>query len=112
MKRHTTASIRGLRDIRTRPVQVYRARVPYLAYMTISCLEMEKVRREKEKQSASCRIRNIEARMVEIEKEKSALLTALGLGERPAGSPTQPAITSKEGPRGPAREKKPFRIRY
>jgi len=57
-----------------------------MAYMKISCLEMEKARRSKERQSAQLRIANIDARVAELDAEKDALL--IGLGERrDVGSP-------------------------
>lgn len=78
MRIRTKSSIRGLRDIRTRSGKVGRAGVPYMAYMNISCLEMEKARREKEKFSAETRIKNINGRLAEIEAEKAELLVCLG----------------------------------
>jgi len=76
----TKVNLRGLRDIRTRSGRVDRVGVPYMAYMKISCLEMEKARRETEKSSAQSRIRNLDKRLAEIEAEKDSTLK--GLGER------------------------------
>jgi hypothetical protein len=69
---------RGLRDIGTLSGRVDRVSLPYRAYLKISCLEMEKVRRTKEMEAAKQSIASIEARLQEIEAEKAALLTALG----------------------------------
>jgi hypothetical protein len=77
----TKGNLRGLRDIRTRTGRVDRVGIPYMAYMNISCLEMEKARREKERLSALNRVMNIETRLGEIEAEKDVLLKHLG--ERP-----------------------------
>lgn len=74
----TKANSRGLRDIRTRSGRVDRVGIPYMAYMNISCLEMEKARREKERLSALGRITSIEKRLREIEVEKDLLLKKLG----------------------------------
>ena len=74
----TKANSRGLRDIRTRSGRVDRVGIPYMAYMNISCLEMEKARREKERLSALGRITSIEKRLREIEAEKDLLLKKLG----------------------------------
>ncbi len=77
MRIRTKSTIKGLRDIRTRSGKVGRAGIPYMVYMNISCLEMEKARRQKEKFSAQTRIRNIDLRLSEIECEKQSLLQSL-----------------------------------
>lgn len=73
-------NMRGLQDIRTLSGRVGTvADEPYRAYMRITCLEMEKARRSKEKESAMRRVNNIDARIAEIEAEKAELLGALGV---------------------------------
>ncbi len=52
----------------------------YRAYMRIGCLEMEKLRRGVERESAMHRVRNIDARSKEMEAEMNSLLERLGLG--------------------------------
>lgn len=103
------AYLRGLRDIRTRSGRVDSAGVPYLAYMRISCIEMEKARREKEKQSAAARIKNIEGRVAEIEMEKAALLTALGERGRDAAAKSEP---TRRAIKAFGRDKDAFKIKY
>lgn len=78
MRIRNKSSIKGIRDIRTHSGKVGRTSIPYMAYMNISCLEMEKARREKEKISAQMRIKNIDGRLAEIEAEKGDLLVCLG----------------------------------
>ena len=80
-----SADVKGVRDIRTYSGRVDAGGVPYLAFMKISCLEMEKARREKERNSAMDRVRNIDSRINDIEAEKNLLLK--NLGERPEGKP-------------------------
>ena len=58
--------------------------IPYRAYMQITCLEMEKARRDSERRSASQRIAEIDARLREIEAEKTRILGLLA--ERKAAS--------------------------
>ena len=70
-------NMRGLQDIPTLSGRVDQTALPYKAYMKVACLEMEKVRRGKERESASFRVKNIDARFKEIEDEKAALLLAL-----------------------------------
>jgi hypothetical protein len=60
-------NIRGLQDIRTRSGNVDRIGHPYIAYMKITCLEMEKARRSQERESAINRVNNIDGRFKEIE---------------------------------------------
>jgi septal ring factor EnvC (AmiA/AmiB activator) len=68
---------KGLRDIGTLSGRVDRVSLPYRAFLKISCLEMEKARRTRERDSARQNIAKIDARLQEIEAEKAALLKAL-----------------------------------
>ena len=87
---------RGLRDIRTLSGNVGQITLPHRAYMRLSCLEMERFRRNQEKTSAVRRINNIDGRIQEIEVEKAALLRSLDdrvashLAGRPVGGLTAP----------------------
>ena len=72
-------NIRGLQDIPTNSGKVDQICAPYKAHMRISHLEMEKVRRNKEKESAMARVKNIDKRFQEIEAEKESLLGVLDL---------------------------------
>lgn len=69
-------NIRGLQDVPTLSGRVDQTALPYKAYMKVACLEMEKARRGKERESASFRVKNIDARFKEIEDEKAAILLA------------------------------------
>jgi len=92
---------RGLRDIRTHSGRVDQIALPSRAYLKLGCLDMEKERRGKERNSARQRIADIDARLKEIEAEKAAVLQALegppngagpggvpGLQLKPAARPT------------------------
>ncbi len=100
--------VRGLRTIRTMSRKVDLKSTPYRAYMQITCLEMEKARRDSERQSASRRIAEIDARMREIEVEKAAILKSL----------SEPGIAGRAAPRSGAtqvlspRSGGQFRVRY
>lgn len=76
-------NLRGIQDIRTLSGRVDQAAVPYKAYMKLSTLEMEKLRRGKEKASALQRVKNIDIRFQEIEKEKADLLEVLKGRDKP-----------------------------
>jgi hypothetical protein len=70
--------IRSLKDIRSRSATPDQVIVPYKAYMVITALEMEKFRRQTERQNLVTRLKNICARLRLIETEKVALLDRLG----------------------------------
>jgi hypothetical protein len=64
-------------DLRTLSGRADQASLPYRAYMKITCLEMEKARRGRERASASQRVADIDARLKEVEAEKAALLQSV-----------------------------------
>lgn len=99
---------KGLREIRTLSGRVDRVALPYKAYMQITCLEMEKLRRSSEKSSAGQRVANLDARLQEIEVEKEALLQSVGerTCNKPINAPsTQPKHVSHRSTGG-------FKVRY
>jgi hypothetical protein len=81
--------IRGVKDIRTRSGTPDQVIVPYKAYMAITALEMEKFRRETERENLTLRLDNVNARLATVESEKEVLLQRLGkeAGSRPARRP-------------------------
>ncbi len=98
---------KGLNQLRTLSGRTDQVSVPYRSYMQITCLEMERARRNMERKSASQRIALIDARIEEIEKTKQELLQAVersggrALARLP-GAPPQPARRGRGG----------FKIRY
>jgi hypothetical protein len=117
-------NIRSVRDIRTYSGRVDAGGVPYLGYLKIGCLEMEKARREKERDGALARVRNIDSRINDIEAEKSIILAKLNEHkDRTQGLPSKNDGTrrSKSGVRDRSffqsgndvnRDKEGFKIRY
>jgi hypothetical protein len=93
---------RGLQDIRTLSGRVGKATIPYMAYLRISHIELEKARRTRESESAQQRINDIATRLAEIEAEKAGLLKAMG-EETPDPAPS--GARGRPGPIG-------FRIKY
>ncbi|MBI5114950.1 hypothetical protein HZA56_00590 [Candidatus Poribacteria bacterium] len=67
-------NVRGLQNIRTFSGAAESTHEPYRAYMKVTCLEMEKARRKVERDNAISTMRNIDARLQEIEAEKARLL--------------------------------------
>jgi len=70
-------TLRNLQDIRTNSRTSVETFEPHKAFMRLTCLEMEKTRRQKERESALERVRNIDSRFREIEAEKAEILRAL-----------------------------------
>ncbi len=65
---------KGLTDIRTHSGTVKDTIIPHKAHLRLCHIEMEIIRRNKEKKAAQQRIANIEARLQEIAAEKKILL--------------------------------------
>lgn len=99
---------KGLTNIRTLSGRVDQISLPYRSYMQITCLEMEKARRDMERKSASRRIALIDARLDEIDKAKQDLFQAVAT--RGHGTPVDlPGLDLKPAPR---RSAGGFKIRY
>ncbi len=88
--------------------RVDRLTVPYMAQMQITCLEIEKARRTSERQSASRRVAEIDARLQEIEVEKETILRALA--ERKLGKHSE--VEKRRAVHGPRGYPTAFRIQY
>jgi hypothetical protein len=67
---------RGLQDIRTMSERISHTDNPQRKYLALAMLELEKARRNKEKQSAARLVENINQRVAEIEEEQTRLLAA------------------------------------
>ena len=67
---------RGLQDIRTMSERISDADNPQRKYLALAMLELERARRNKEKQSASQRVANIDQRLADITAEQAELLAA------------------------------------
>ena len=65
---------KGLNQLRTLSGRVDQLSLPYRSYMQITCLEMERARRNMERKSASHRVALIDTRIEEIERSKQDLL--------------------------------------
>lgn len=78
MTKPKTPALRGVQDIRTHTGRVSAMNEPYRAFMRISCLEMEKARKTKERDNALHKVELIEKRFREIEAEEAELLAAHG----------------------------------
>lgn len=99
---------RGVKNLRTFAGRVDQVAIPYRAYMTVSCLEMEKARRNQERKSARQRITDIDVRIAEIEAQKAALLRSAGdvIQHKPLDDGTsEPRPAPRQG-------KREFKIKY
>jgi len=98
---------KGLNQLRTLSGRTDQVSVPYRSYMQITCLEMERARRNMERKSASQRIALLDARIEEIEKTKQELLQAIEASGGRASS-RLPGATPEPARRG----RGGFKIRY
>ena len=99
---------KGLTNIRTLSGRVDQLSLPYRSYMQITCLEMEKARRNMERKSASERVALIDSRIGQIEKAKRELLQAVAASDQGA-LVSLPGLELRPAPRRSARG---FRVRY
>ena len=109
MPKPNTKPLRGLQEIRTNAGKVDHLSHPHMAYMRISCLEMEKARKKKEKESALRRVASIDDRLREIETEKKEIEKVLERKE--AAEKAMRARVSPDGA-GSGEERDYFKIRY
>jgi hypothetical protein len=100
---------RGLNQIRTLSGRTDQLSVPYRSYMQISCLEMERARRNTERKAAGQRIALIDARIEEIDKAKQELLQAAAADGQGAPARLPGGLEVKPLPR---RSMGGFKIRY
>ena len=96
------------RAIRTLSSGAGRIANQYVAHLQITCLEVEKARKGREKASALQRVETLDGRLREIEAEKTSLLRALA--ERGAA----PAAATPSGGSNPTapRSARGFKLRY
>jgi hypothetical protein len=91
---------RGMQDIRTMSERISEADNPQRKYLALAMLELEKARRNKEKQSAAQRVAGIDSRLADITAEQAELLAAANAeleASRPAGRHDQ---SDNAGPYG------------
>ncbi len=86
MPRAHQKRLRAVQDIRTLSGARNHLSQPHRGYMRIACLELERFRRNKERDCATARVRQLDARFREIEAEQTAILDMLGQGEGRTGA--------------------------
>jgi len=80
---------RSLLDVRTLSGRVSDAEKPQRRYLRLAVLELEKVRRVKEKERAAGRIGDIDQRLADIQSEQALLLAETSPGKVPPPAPTE-----------------------
>lgn len=98
---------RGLKDVRTLSGSGDGIAQPHKVHLKISCLELERLRRGKEREAARQRIEVIDKRTEAIDAEKKALLQLLpqeaeSVGEPLVGGKTEQRTSRRRGKRGSA----------
>jgi len=101
---------KGLGSLRTLSGRVDKVALPYRAYMQITCLEMEKSRRDRERNSANERIAALDARLNEIAAAKLELLKVVSPSSEVGPAPTR--VGHLEVKPEPRRSGGGFKIRY
>jgi hypothetical protein len=84
-----TYARKALHDLRTMGARVTEAEKPPRRYIRLAILELEKVRRGKEKDRACRRIQDIDQRLREIAEEQASLTDLVGEA-RPASAVPPP----------------------
>lgn len=100
-----SSKVRALQDIRTHAGRAEETRLPHQALLRVAWLEMEKCRRASERRSAAHRVRNIDERVREIEREQERLMSKVRLAKecRSASSESGNSRDSRDSS---------FKIRY
>jgi hypothetical protein len=75
---------RGVQDIRTMTERISDTDNPQRKYLALAMLELERARRNKEKLSASQRVRNIDQRLADITAEQTELLAVVETELKPS----------------------------
>ena len=101
---------KGLNQIRTLSGRVDQLSLPYRSYMQITCLEMERARRNSERKSANQRVALIDARIEEIDRAKTELLQAVAADGQRTPATRLPGLEVR--PTAPRRSMGGFKIRY
>jgi hypothetical protein len=101
----STRPPRTLSDIKTHSGRVSSEHQVYRDYFQVGALELERLRRSKEREAASSRIASIDTRIADIDREKEALLE---------GAAAVSAMTDNNGKKVESSEKKTsgLRIKY
>jgi hypothetical protein len=84
---------KGLHDLHTMSRRVSDAEKPQRRYIRMAILELEKVRRGKEKNRACRRIEEIDGRLAQIAAEQAQLLTQLPPETTPRSAARQAGFT-------------------
>ena len=100
----TGKRMRAVQDIRTLSGARNHLSQPHRGYMRIACLELERFRRNKERESATARVRQLDARFREIEVEQAVILDMLG--KEKTAQPRRAASSPPEA------QKTVFRLKY
>jgi hypothetical protein len=95
---------RSVSDIKTHSGKAKNKHETYRNYFQVGALELERWRREREREAASTRINQIDSRIAEINKEKNHLLSEAAEN----ASPVPGKETAKPAENKPSR----LKIRY
>ena len=97
--------LRGAQDIRSLSGTRNRLSEPHRGYMRIACLELERFRRNKERECATSRVRSLDARFNEIEAEQAVIF---GMLEKERAEPGARRISCPSA----GTQKSTFKLKY
>lgn len=101
----STRPLRTLSDIKTHSGRGGKEHETYRDYFQVGALELERLRRKRERDAASSRIASIDSRIADIDKEKEMLLTGAAEACAADESNGKPSSSGKKKPSG-------LRIKY
>jgi|GEM_PF-755194 len=82
MSIHTSRPSKSLADIKTVTGRVDREHLTYRTYFKMGALELEKLRKQKERSAAMHRVANIDERFNQIDNELASLCADLALASQ------------------------------
>ncbi|MCL5098915.1 MAG: hypothetical protein M1608_15545 [Candidatus Omnitrophica bacterium] len=103
-------TIRGLQSIRTRSGASDQATLSYHAYTKITYLEMEKCRRQKERDNLVARLKTLDERLRAIAVDQNALMRRVGMRSRRKTVASPSSSPNNKSPAPPAG--RGFKLRY
>lgn len=101
---------KGLNDIPTYSARLGQSHSASKIYMQVTCLEMEKIRLNKEQECTQRRIDAIAGRLAQIEQEKKELLCSLQ--EQRATARVRSTVSSAQIKKTPTELRGGFKIKY
>ncbi|MBI1902694.1 MAG: hypothetical protein HY000_38025 [Planctomycetes bacterium] len=102
---------RGLQDLRTNGSAAGGRSDPQRRFLRLAILGLQKIRRQRERETAMGRLREIEQRLQDIEQEEAGLIGAVE-AEGGRRSPAQRSASKRASADGTPKPEAAFTVRY